>query len=312
MSASTATAPLEGEDLKAAWMDLKEGKGFLPLKIGADALGVPEAVLQNVLQSSGVVRLKNDIVGILKSAPRLGKIMGNLRNDCLVSLPVGEFSELNFDGDICRVRGGMIDAAFNLPRWSTAFGITEESRGATRRNLYFFDDCGDSAYKIILWSQDANDIFDELVEQFRGDSDADVVTAGSNREDWLSTEKYQEYQSISDGAAKHAETLFRGCVDQEINVEMFIPTRAASQTYRGPLRSMEARNDMEGWFDIIYPHFMTHVGISEVARCVLEADGSAQSSSVVLVDGADHVICKLSLTRALVRAICSQVHESCS
>ena len=69
MSASTATAPLEGEDLKAAWMDLKEGKGFLPLKIGADALGVPEAVLQNVLQSSGVVRLKNDIVGILKSAP---------------------------------------------------------------------------------------------------------------------------------------------------------------------------------------------------------------------------------------------------
>jgi hypothetical protein len=52
---------------------------------------------------------------------------------------------------------------------------------------------------------------------------------------------------------------------------------------------------MEGWFDIIYPHFMTHVGISEVARCVLEADGSSQSSSVVLVDGADHVICKLSL-----------------
>lgn len=295
MTSTTGAAPLQGEELKAAWLRIKEGKGFIPLKIGADTLGVPEAVLQNVLQGPGIVRLRSEFVPLLESVRQLGKIMGNLRNGHFVALPVGEFSELSFEGDIARARGGAIDVSFNLARWSSAFGVTEESRGALRRNLCFFDDCGDAAYKVILWSKEADDIFDKLVEKFKGNSDEKVVTSGSNHEDWSSTEKYQDLQSISDDAPKRTESLFRACIEQEINVEWYIPTRAAAQTYRGPLRTMEARKDLEGWFDILYPHFMTHMGVAEVARCVIAPSETSQSQSVVMIGGNDRVICVLGL-----------------
>jgi putative heme degradation protein len=218
-----------------------------------------------------------------------------VRNDHLVAMPVGSFDEVTIDGTKGRAHGGTVDIHFDFSRFGSVFALTDESKGAIRRSLYFFDDCGAAALKALLWSKEGDDAFEALVERFREPAPGDVVTAPKSKEDWRSAKEFASGRSVEDKAQDRAIALIQAVIDHEINVDWRIPARATEERYSGPLRNLRKREDSEGWYDVNYPHFNTHLAVCNIARLASVNDPKSGAPAVALIDGADMLICRIAL-----------------
>jgi len=294
MNSTKASVNAKRPDLKAAWERLRTEQGINSQRDGAAMLGVPEVVLQDASSGPSVIRLKPKFAELIQSARNFGRVLTLVRNDSFIAMPVGEFEEVSIKDSRGRAHGGPVDVSFDLTRWGTAYGLIDESKGAVRRSLYFFDDCGEAAMKVLVWSKDGEPAFNEVIERFRDDDPGDVVIRPRNDADWRSAEDFAGGRSTKSGAPKRALDLLQTVVDREINVDLRIPTRAAEERYVGPIRSLRAR-ETEGWYDVTYPHFNTHLGTLDIARCALKSDGTSGTPLVGFIDARDRVICRLTV-----------------
>jgi putative hemin transport protein len=220
--------------LKSAWQKLQEEKGISVQREGAAALGVPEAVLQNAQAGPAVVRLRPEFAAILRELPRLGRLMTIVRNDSFVALPVGTVSDVKLDGTFGQLTGGPIDVSFDVSRWGSAFALYEESGHSVRRIFYFFDDCGDSALRVLLWSRDGQAEFDALVEGYRDPRPGDVPTTPRDKADWRSAAEFPAAHRVEDEAPRHTAALLETLTATETMVDWIVPAGASRARYVGP------------------------------------------------------------------------------
>ncbi len=279
-------------DLKSRFEDLKKERGRLPARDGARELGVSEAALVNAMTSDTTVRLRDDFKAILERVKDFGRIMGLVRNDDFVAMPIGEFSELSFDGTQGRAKGGNIDLTFDLEHWASAFAMKELSHDTLRRMIQFFDDSGEAVFKVVLWSSDGNDAYDAFMDEFKVDPSTPLNDNQTNPSAWQNFVQPDNAKLITDDAPAKTQDFLQACIDNKLEIELQIPTNASLETYRGPLRKLEPR-DQPGWIDLRYPHFTTHFGVGAVAK-VSVAQDDAGFGAVSLVDSSDRIICRVS------------------
>lgn len=278
--------------LKSRFEALKKERGPLPTRDGAQELGVSEAALLNALCGDSPVRLRDDFRSILEHVKDFGRIMGLVRNDHFVAMPIGAFNELSFDGNRGHATGGNIDFTFDLSRWASAFAMKEMSHGTLRRMIQFFDDSGDAVFKVVLWSDDGNDAFDAFMEEFRVDASTPLNDAQKGAAGWQSFTARDDERIVTGNAPAKTQDFLQACIDNNIEITLQIPTNASMEIYRGPLRKLEPRNN-PGWIDLRYPHFTTHFGVGEVAKIAIDQDGD-DFGVVTMVDASDRIICRVA------------------
>ena len=286
------------ENLKTAWTKLIEERGPLPHRTAAEILGTTEAELTEARSGENIKRLTGDYGGILKEAQGLGQIMTLVRNDYFVTMPVGKFESIDIEGARGHASGGPIDIEFDLSGWGSAYSIVEKSHGSLRRNIQFFDETGESAIKIVVWSKDADKKFDRLVKRFEDPAAAPLEVKNSENEGWLSFEEEDDSTSISDNLSPRLQALFQVCADEKVDIELRVPTRTSAETYRGPIRAVEPRDEDGNWIDLRYPHFTSHFFVGQVSRAVLSGDKGHHALTIVDKDDRIACIAKIPIGRS--------------
>ncbi len=300
MSLST---PSPSADLKAAWDKLVEDRGQLPLRMAADIIGTTEAQLLEARSGESIKRLTSDFGEILKEAQGLGQLMTLVRNDYFVTMPVGKFESLNIEGPHGRATGGPINIDFDLTGWGSAFSIVEESHGSLRRNIQFLDKSGDAVVKIVLWSKGSDDEFDRLIERFEDHSPKPLTIRGSADAGWMSFAEPENAVSISNNLSAKIQALFQVCVDEEVDIELRVPTRASAETYRGPIRDVEPRDEEGNWIDFRYPHFTSHFFVGQVSHGLAYDEDDTNNHVLTVVDKDNRVACTAKLPKGTNPAI---------
>jgi len=298
MPIASSDAGLLGADLKAAYQALIEERGFLPSVMAARILGVKEATLIHVLIGEDISQLSPDFAGLLNGARDLGKIMALVNNKHMVAMPIGEFSELDIVDNRGHARGGMIDLSFDLSRWGSVFSIVQEAHGAVRRNISFFDDCGDAVLQIIVWSKGGDAAYDTLVEQYRTEPPDALDLNPSEDAGWRTVEDGNLSHRVDEDVPSRTEAFLRQVVEREILIDVHIPTRACAQHYAGPLRAVERREDLPGyWVDLKYPHFNSHFELGGLASYAVGGNEGSQSKSLTLIDESNSIVCTFALAK---------------
>ena len=278
-------------DLKSRFEDLKKERGRLLTREGAKALGVSEAALVNAMTSDTTVRLRDDFKSIMEHIKVFGCIMGLVRNDNFVAMPIGEFNELSFDGTHGHAKGGNIDLTFDLEHWASAFAIKEISHDTLRRMVQIFDDCGEAVFKAVLWSSGSDEAFDSFMNEFKVSASTPLNDTQSGDSGWQKFTFAENAQIITDNTPMRTQEFLQACIDMRMEIELQIPTNASLETYRGPLRKLEVRGT-PGWIDLRYPHFTTHFGVGEINKvAVLQENGICGAAS--FIDGSDNIICRV-------------------
>ncbi len=279
-------------DLKSRFEDLKKERGRMPTRDGAKELEVSEAALVNAMTSETTVRLRDDFRSILEHVKDFGRIMGLVRNDNFVAMPIGDFSELSFDSTRGHAKGGNIDLTFDLEHWASAYAMKELSHDTLRRMIQIFDDSGEAVLKVVLWSNDGNDAFDAFMDEFKVDTSTPPIDNQTGASGWQKFTAADNARIITDNAPTRTQNFLQSCIDSDLEIELQIPTNASLETYRGPLRKLEPR-DTPGWIDLRYPHFTTHFGVGSVAKISVAQENGALGA-VTLIDQSDRIICRVS------------------
>lgn len=192
----------------------------------------------------------------------------------------------------------MIDLSFDLSRWGSVFSIVQEAHGAVRRNISFFDDCGDAVLQIVVWSKDGNAAYDALVEQYRTEPSDTLDLNPSEDAGWRTVEDGKLSRRVDEDVPSRIEAFLRQVVEREILIDVQIPTRASTQHYAGPLRAVERRTDLPGyWVDLKYPHFNSHFELGGLASYAVSGNDGPQSKSLTLIDEGNSIVCTFALAK---------------
>jgi putative heme degradation protein len=183
-----------------------------------------------------------------------------------------------------------------LTGWGSAFSIVEESHGSLRRNIQFLDKAGDALVKIVVWSKNANDTFDQLVERFQDPAPLPLAIKSAADEGWLSLDEPDEGAKILESLSAKLQMLFKVCVDEKVKIELRVPTRASAETYRGPIQIVEPRDEEGNWIDLRYPHFTSHFFIGQVSHGIVSDDKSI-GHVLTIVDKDNRIACIVNLPK---------------
>jgi putative hemin transport protein len=132
----------------------------------AQELGMSEAELLASHSGPEVVRLGDDMAGLLNALPELGEVMCLTRNEAAVHEKVGTFGNITVTDRTGLVLNDAIDLRLFLHHWRIAFAVEIPDEKGPRRSLQVFDETGEAVIKIHL--KPASDIaaFNRIRERF--------------------------------------------------------------------------------------------------------------------------------------------------
>lgn len=288
------------ESLRAGWAAYQQANKRAFKYDAAAHLGVTEAQLVAMDCGQGTTRLKGDWKQFLAEFPQLGEVMTLTRNHWAVHEKTGNYAPVSFNGHVGLVLDPNVDLRIFIGQWAKAFAVVNLAAKAYKRSFQFFDSAGNAVHKVFV-GDDAADAFDALTAAYASEDqrgcedvkparaaaperpDADIDVEGM-RATWDALQDTHDFypllrryevsrtQCFRLAGAPRAErlhgdawkTVLTEAAARELPIMVFVGNPGCIQIHTGVVRRVVP---MEGWFNIMDPHFNLHVreaGIAEV------------------------------------------------
>jgi putative hemin transport protein len=153
--------------LKSRWEEFRLLNPKTRIRDAAQELGVSEAELLATRAGEDVTKLEGDWTELIKSLPKLGRVMCLTRNEAAVHERFGEFRHIDFFHGMGQVVGPDIDLRLFLNHWTTGFAVTDQTKEGGRQSLQFFDAHGDAIHKVFLQKESDYGSYGVILNQFR-------------------------------------------------------------------------------------------------------------------------------------------------
>lgn len=288
------------ESLRAGWAAYQQAHKRAFKYDAAAHLGVSEAHLVAMDCGQGTTRLTGDWKQFLAEFPKLGEVMTLTRNPWAVHEKTGHFAPVSFNGHVGLVLDPNVDLRIFIGQWAKAFAVVNRAAKAYKRSFQFFDAQGNAVHKVFV-GDDAAAAFDVLCAAYaspdqrgmevtkparpaapeRPDAEIDVEgmrlkwDALQDTHDFyplLRTCEVTRTQCFRLAGTPRAERLHRDAwkhvlteaAARELPIMVFVGNPGCIQIHTGVVRRVVP---MDGWFNIMDPHFNLHVreeGIAEV------------------------------------------------
>lgn len=282
-------------DLKERWAELKENSPKMRIRNAAEELGVSEVELLATKVGNGVIRLKSDFKAILMKIESLGKVMALTRNNDVVHERKGVYLNGSFESPhVGLFVGADIDLRIFIACWTSAYAVSEESRGKMRHSIQFFANDGEAIHKIYLTDDSNEEAYHTLVKEFTDENQEErqAVTASRPkpptkadkdvelekfREDWRNLQdthdffmmlrKYgldrtQALRLAPEGnfAVKvdnnAARDMITKAADNQTPIMVFVGNKGMIQIHTGEVKKLLDHNE---WFNVMDPDFNLHL-----------------------------------------------------
>jgi putative hemin transport protein len=172
------TLSLDPIALRARWDAARETRPRARTRDLAEEFGVPEAALVATECGREAVRLKPEWGEILMDAPSLRRVTILTRNHAVVHERHGTFTEVSHDPAHVLVVGPEIDLRIFPKAWGSGFYWQQQTKDGARPSLQFFDQNGDSTFKIFATKDSDHAAFAAIAAKFRAEdqSPAQAIT----------------------------------------------------------------------------------------------------------------------------------------
>lgn len=288
------------ETLRSGWAAFQQENKRAFKYDAAQHLGVSEAHLVAMDCGQGTTRLEGDWKKFLAEFPRLGDVMTLTRNHWAVHEKTGRFEPVSFNGHVGLVLDPNVDLRIFIGQWAKAFAVVNLAAKGYKRSFQFFDAAGNAVHKVFV-GDEAAEAFDALTAAYASPSqsaievtkpireaaperpDANIDVEGM-RMTWdglkdthdfyplLRTYEVTRTQCFRLAGAPRAERLhvdawksvFNEAAASELPIMVFVGNPGCIQIHTGVVRRVVP---MEGWFNIMDPHFNLHLreeGVAEV------------------------------------------------
>jgi putative hemin transport protein len=291
-----STVPVAGgpSELLERYSRLRQAEPKLRARDAAARLGVSECELVAARCRQGVTRLDGRWGPLLKSLPELGTVMTLTRNDYAVHEKVGRFEDVSVSESGGLVLGADIDLRINFSRWRFGYAVTEESSGAVRNSLQFFDGAGTAVQKIYLRDDSDRDAHARLVAAHTAGSQIpgeptiaprrspasrrpdEEVDAEALRRRWSTLQDVHHFagllrdfgvsrvQACRLVGPEFAERVtpesyclgLEQAAAQGMPIMVFVPSPGVVQIHTGPVQKLKRVGE---WFNVLDPGFNLHL-----------------------------------------------------
>lgn len=309
----------EEPTLKSRWEEYLLLNPKTRIRDAAKELGVSEAELLATRAGEGVTRLEGDWTKLLKSLPKLGRVMCLTRNEAAVHERYGEFRQIDFFHGMGQVVGPDIDLRLFLHHWTSGFAVTDQTPDGERQSLQFFDAHGDAIHKIFLQKESDYGSYGVILNQFRAADqsprmsvspapaprpplpDAEI-DGGGFRAAWLALKDthgffplLQKFHVAREQALRlapegHAiavpvdsvRRMLEGAAGSGLPIMVFIGSRGCIQIHTGPVLNIKMFGTE--WLNVLDEEFSMHLRLPLVASAWIvrkpTADGIVTSLEI--------------------------------
>lgn len=296
---NTATATIPQISLKEQWEKLQISKPNLRIREAALQLGVSEAELLATTIGENTIRLEGDWIKLFQRLSELGRVMSLTRNNGCVLEHKGSFEKINIIGEMPKAMAtviGYIETRVFFGAWKFGFATEQTNKDRTLRSLQFFDKAGEAITKIYLQEGSNENVFEDLVEEFKAKDQSAPLTIEKIGEpvtknindidkdgllnDWANLQdthdffgmlrKHEAHRfdalQLAEGrfATKIAKSAIRKLLDivstQQLPIMIFVGNRGNIQIHQGKVRTIRIIESPETvWLNVLDPDFNMHL-----------------------------------------------------
>jgi putative hemin transport protein len=276
------------EALRTAWQTLKDAEPALRIRAAARRLGVSEAELLALGCGQTATRLEAEWAELVRSLPRLGRVMALTRNDLAVHEKHGRYVN---EADGQAGTEDALDLRLVPERWRFGFAVIERGHGGERHSLQFFTAGGEAAHKVYLTEASHAGSYENLVEHYAApdqspwqavaseaddplaageDSDRQRIADAPNFDDLHLRQRHERLQAlrlaeperawpVAVGAAERVLTL---AAQESIPLVIEVAGPGAVQYHRGPVQHIRRTGP---WINVLDEDFNLHLRDTAVA-----------------------------------------------
>lgn len=318
------------ENLKTAWVRLRQDNPLLRIRDAAAQLGVSELELLALSCGTTATRLAADWAELVRSLPRLGRVMALTRNDHAVHERHGRY------GGEC-VPGAQPEDALELrlhpELWQFGFAVIESGRGGERHSLQFFNAHGAAVHKVYLTEASHHPGYETLVERYAAPDQspwqevlpepvlgAELPQLGADltaaQEDWRRIQDAHGFltvigqrsrgrlqsllladpdsaRSTSNASAEH---VLRLSATAGLPLGISVASPGAVQTYSGLIHNIQRTGP---WINVLDEGFNLHLRDARLASSwvVRETTPEGDLASLELFDGRGQPVARFQAAR---------------
>ncbi len=316
-------ADLHVESLTERWNAFQRAYPKAYLRDAAAALRCSELELLLLSDSVEVRQLKSDDwSAIIASFESLGEVKTMTRNDNAVIERTGTFANFQSFGAMAQTLGE-IDTRIFLREWASAWAVTTNTAGVTRKSIQIYDSSGESIHKLFV-DERQHAAFAALVTQFSVPLSASTLPSLSVptkptevSDDTIDTAAFlARWDAMTDTHQFHGllrefgvsrtqalrlagptravpvqhaalHTLLNGAAATNERIMIFVGNRGIVQIYIGEIHKVVHAS---GWLNILDPGFNLHVKEEGFAQSWVvtkqSSDGPIRSLEVFDASGA--------------------------
>ncbi|EIC31534.1 MULTISPECIES: hemin-degrading factor [Methylomicrobium] len=260
------------EALRTAWQTLKDAEPALRIRDAAQRLGVSEAELLALGCGQTVTRLEAEWAELIRSLPRLERVMALTRNDLAVHEKHGRYVN---EADGQAGTEDALDLRLVPERWRFGFAVIERGHGGERHSLQFFTADGEAAHKVYLTEASHAGNYENLVEHYTAPdqspwqavaSEADAPSFDDlhlrQRREQLQALRLAEPERAWPVAVGAAERVLTLAAQESIPLVIEVAGPGAVQYHRGPVQHIRRTGP---WINVLDEDFNLHLRDTAVA-----------------------------------------------
>lgn len=283
--------------LKESWDIYRQQYPKSRIRDAANALNVSEVELLATNYGNTVRHLCSNWQSILTDVKQLATVMGLTRNNHVVHEQTGQYEDIKFSSNDCRVTGKNINLKLFLKEWCFGFAVQEESLHGIRSSLQFFDDTGTAVHKLYLTQQSNQTAYQVLVNKYQAENQNPIQSVSkkpsSSKKDneidypnllraWRAMENSNEcHHAVEVLGVTELQALRKldrefafkvspdvladvmaTVVDAKMPIKIVVKNKGAIQSHNAVIKTIRM---MGKWFNILDAEFSLHLNEEAIA-----------------------------------------------
>ncbi len=312
--------------------NLKTENPSIRPKDAAKTLGVSEEELVAArIDGTTIFRLENKPEEILAEVHTLGEVMALTRNESVVHERKGIYNNISFFTEGPMRMGLAVNADIDLrlfmKQWSSAYSVTEQTKGGPKKSLQFFGKDGLALHKIYLTPKSDEAAYDAIVNKYRSEAqeteitvqkldpkrpelpdsevdykgfEAELANLKDTHDFYILLHKYrigrvqalrlvsEEYAyKLNKSASRKVLELAR---DKNCEIMVFVGNRGCLQIHTGPVEKLVEYGE---FYNVLDPKFNLHIKESDIDSIWVTRKPTEDGvvTGVEIYDNSNELIC---------------------